>query len=122
MSACVSHCCACGSHFSGDRAFDAHRAGSHRDGTRTCLDPIDARDASGRPMFMARSEAGRCAMRGRELDGITVWTKAVGPAERERLREMRKRASDAPGSFSPRPRRPRTEKSDPTPIRDEVQP
>ena len=73
-------------------------------------------------MFMPKTEAGRCTMRGRELDGITVWTKAVDPEERERLRQMRQRAADAPGSFSPRRRRSRTEKSDPTPIRDEVQP
>ena len=116
---CVAHCCACGSHFSGDRAFDAHRIGSHREGTRACLDPIDARDANGRPMFMAKTEHGRCTISGRELDGITVWTRAVDPDERERLRAMRQRA---PGRFSPRPRRSRTAKSDPTPIRDEVQP
>ena len=121
MSACVSHCPACGSHFSGDR-FDAHRAGSHRDSTRTCLDPIDAIDANGTPMFRARTEAGRCTLRGRELDGVTVWTKAVDADERERLRAIRERPADAPGSFSPRARRPRTAKSDPTPSVPEVQP
>ena len=119
---CVSHCCACGSHFSGDRAFDAHRTGSHRDGTRTCLDPIDARDANGKSMFTARTEAGRCTVRGQDVDGITVWTKAAGPAERERLAAIRERASDAPRSFSPRTRTPRTEKSDPTPIGPQARP
>ena len=119
---CVSHCCACGSDFSGDRAFDSHRSGSHRDGTRSCRDPIDAKDANGKPMFVPKTEAGRCTMRGRELDGITVWTKAVDAEERERLRTIGERPSDAPTGSSPRRRRPRTEKSDPTPIRDEVQP
>jgi hypothetical protein len=38
---CRSHCRACGICFAGDDAFDAHRAGDHRTGARSCANPLD---------------------------------------------------------------------------------
>ena len=36
---CQYHCRSCGSHFTSERAFDAHRRGSHEANTRHCIDP-----------------------------------------------------------------------------------
>lgn len=64
---CSAHCTVCGSHFSSDSAFDAHRRGPVEE--RYCCDPID--DAR----FAAADESGSCDLTGRgPLVGVTVWT------------------------------------------------
>jgi|SRR5215831_14437855 len=80
---CRSHCAACGRHFGGDRAFDLHRAGSHRDGARVCLSPGVDTDR----LELLTGE-GWCRISGEHDDGVPrvlhpvqVWT-AAGLAER----------------------------------------
>lgn len=49
MASCGAHCRACDRCFSGTKAFDAHRAGSFRDGERHCLDPEGVEKLTARP-------------------------------------------------------------------------
>jgi hypothetical protein len=65
---CKAHCASCGSHFRSTTAFDLHRAGSHRQGTRHCLDPDDVGG------LVLRTDSGRCEIYpDRLMDGVLIW-------------------------------------------------
>jgi hypothetical protein len=72
---CSACCTACGSHFTGVSAFDAHRCG-----------PASGRYCdTDRPALVAKTEHGSCSI-GRDvpLVGVTVWALAGWDKARER--------------------------------------
>lgn len=77
---CRSHCAVCGSHFSGDEAFDLHRRGSYKDGERYCEEPEDAthqtRDGQEVHSLEVAQENGRCLLGDEPKIGVTIWRKA----------------------------------------------
>lgn len=64
---CRSHCPSCGAHFTSDGAFDAHRAGSHREGDRHCLDPEPVEG------LRVVTDSGRCEISRPHSEGIELW-------------------------------------------------
>ena len=81
---CVYHCGQCHTHHASLESFDAHREGDHQEGTRHCLDPIDALDKHGAPRFAAKSEDGACSVGRNYVDpkhGVTVWQLARAAAK-----------------------------------------
>lgn len=68
---CQFHCRSCGAHFTSERAFDAHRAGSHRENTRHCIDPstVTGRDAVTELIGTCRISDGR----DHPHEGVSVW-------------------------------------------------
>lgn len=62
---CVACCPACGRHFAGDSAFDAHRAGPA--GGRWCVDPAEV------ARLVVKTEAGSCGLGGVVRVGVVVW-------------------------------------------------
>lgn len=87
---CTYHCRGCGSHHASLKAFDAHRAGTHRDG-RYCIDPAGVDGLTAR-------QPGICDVAGPTPEvGVTVYG--------------HESADDAAGYF----RRPERERRPPTP-------
>jgi hypothetical protein len=80
---CQSCCPACGRHFSGDSAFDAHRRGSHQDGTRHCANPERVVNDDGESLLVAKTGDGGCFIGPNRLVGVTVW-QLVKHAESDR--------------------------------------
>lgn len=72
---CVSHCRSCGGHFTGDRAFDRHRAGDFKKGERHCIDPTED--------DWFEETIGSCKVTAEPHDGVIVWRER-GASERLR--------------------------------------
>lgn len=71
---CRDHCRECGRHFSSTSAFDLHRRGSFRKGTRRCVDPTKVRTKSANTSLTAKSEDGFCEIGLAVVQrGVTVW-------------------------------------------------
>lgn len=81
---CRFHCQACHGHFSSLNAFDTHRAGDHRDGSRQCLEPLDD------DRFATVASDGRCDMYAVSKVGLAIWTLAAD------LQRARQRSGGSP--------------------------
>ena len=76
---CTDHCSACGAHFHGTGAFDAHRQGEQ--GSRYCAEPSEVVMLKGKreglPALQVWTDAGSCASwsNGKRtwIEGVMVW-------------------------------------------------
>lgn len=93
---CHSHCCRCGRHFAGVKAFDLHRPEGY------CREPEDlritGRDRHTRRALQPWTHEGRCRLgddcyhEGRlvRVDGpVTIWQEWQSPAQRAALERLR---------------------------------
>ena len=64
---CQYHCCECHQHFTSLSAFDAHRRGSHQEGTRYCVDALDDEQ------FLLKTDAGTCDIKPPYQTGVRLW-------------------------------------------------
>jgi hypothetical protein len=111
---CTNHCSACGRHFHSLKAFDHHRTGAYGTGAygepvgdqpigssatgsehgRRCLHPLDVLASDGESRFEAPTDNGECRMyddgSGTRIEhGVTIWTLAKTPAQRQWLASLR---------------------------------
>lgn len=100
---CTDHCRGCGEHFHGLGAFDLHRRGGECHNPETVVGAAGSRKA-GIPLLQAWTHDGSCdkengcwqdGKRVKWEEGVTVWQVAVSEAQRERLRELGGKESDA---------------------------
>jgi hypothetical protein len=96
---CTDHCSACGRHFHGLAAFDAHLhrvgEGINAHGARTYeLEHLDGGEAG----LEAWTTSGDCDLATPEQSGITVWRLPMSEKDRERLAKLAGKAGSGRGS------------------------
>jgi len=93
-STCTDHCSACGRHFHGLAAFDAHRVDS------ACIDPSTAENSKGKSLLQVWVTDGFCdKVAGCWVDGrydhhvhpVTIWQTFKTEAQVEQLASLRSR-------------------------------